>query len=176
MIDINNDGVPDLDVFTADIGLETTQTYSGQNGVFVADLTQGIASGPFFLSVADLDSANSILTVPLSALVTSTNLSLGVSTPFTFSVLAFDNFFTGNLTDSIGPMKYELDMPQVYPSSMDFTVAPGTPTGVTIRPNNAGNIFLTGPYNGNSPSQTGLLVMYTDGKTGQEASSIVVNP
>ena len=80
------------------------------------------------------------------------------------SVLAFDNYYTGNLTDSIGPMAYELDMPQFYPGIPDFTVAPNTAIPLTILPNNAANVYFTGPYNGNSPSQTGLLMMYTDGR------------
>jgi hypothetical protein len=64
-------------------------------------------------------------------------------------------------------MQYELDMPQVFTSTSDFTVAPGSSMGITVSP--------TTPYNGNSPSQTGLLVMYTDAKAGQETSLIIVN-
>jgi Subtilase family len=176
LIDVNNDGVADLDIFNADIGLETTATFSGQNGVFVADLQAGTASGPYFYTIADLDSANAILTMPLSALQTASGLSLTPATPFTFSVFAFDNYYTGNLTDIIGPMQYELDSPQVYPFPPDLTAAANTSTPVQIFPNNAANPFFTGPYNGNSPSQTGLLLMYTDGKAGQETSFVTVKP
>jgi len=167
-LDLNNDGVPDMAVFNADIGLETTGTVSGQNGVFVADLTSGTAIGPYYYTIADLDSANAILTVPLSALVTSTKLQLTVSSPFTFSVLAFDNFYTGNLTDEIGPMQYELDMPTVFAVPSSVSVPAGSSSLLTV--------FPTSPYNGHSPSQTGLLLMYTDGKTGQEASTVTVFP
>jgi subtilisin family serine protease len=176
LIDVDGDGNPDLDVFNADIGLQTTGTLSGQNGVFVADLAAGTASGPYFFTEADLDSANVIFTVPLSALTTSAGLKLTPSTAFNFSVLAFDNYFTGNLTDAIGPMQYELDMPQVYPGSIEFTVPAGGSLPLTIVPNNAANPFLNGPYNGNSPSQTGLLLMYTDGKVAREADFITVTP
>jgi subtilisin family serine protease len=165
-IDINNDGVPDLDIFNADIGMQTTGTWSGQNGVFVTDLTNSTTAGPNFYTVADLDSANVILTVPLAALTTSTGLTLTPSTAFTFSVLAFDDYYTGNLTDSIGPMKYELDMPQVSASPADATVSPNTTLGLTVAP--------TSGYNSKSPSQKGLLLMYTDGKAGQEASLVTV--
>jgi minor extracellular serine protease Vpr len=175
-LDVNGDGVDDLDVFNADIGFLTTGVNSGQNGVFIADLTTATASGPYFYTEADLDSANAILTAPLSALQTSTGLQLSVSTPFTFSVLAFDNAFTGNLTDLIGPMQYELDMPKVYPAASTFTVPANGSTSMLVFPNNAANVYLTGPYNGHSPSQTGLLLMYTDGKAGQEDASIVVSP
>jgi len=174
-IDVNNDGVPDLDVFNGDIGFVTTgTTNSGQNGVFVVDLAAGTASGPYFYTIADLDSADAILTVPLGALTTAGGLSLGVSTPFTFLVDAFDNFYTGNLTDQIGPMKYELDMPKFY--AADLTVPADSSAPLTIFPNNAANIFFTGPYNGNSPSQTGLLLMYQDAKAGVESSNILVTP
>ena len=37
-------------IFNGDIGLETTgTTFSGQNGVFIADIAAGTATGPFFL-------------------------------------------------------------------------------------------------------------------------------
>lgn len=174
LIDVNNDGVPDLDVFNGDIGAITTGTNSGQNGVFVVDLAANTATGPYYYTVADLDSANAILTVPLSALTTAAGLSLGVSTPFTFVVDAFDNFYTGNLTDQIGPMQYELDMPQFYAGNP--TVPANSSSLLTIFPNNAGHVFFSGPYNGNSPSQTGLLLMYQDAPAGAEASQILVKP
>ena len=174
LIDVNGDGVPDLDVYNQDIGFATTGTFSGQNGVFVTDIAAVTTSGPYFYTIADLDSANVIFTVPLSALATAGGLQLTYSTPFVFDVLAFDNYFTGNLTDLIGPMYYELDMPQAY--AADETVMPNTSTALTIFPNNASNVFFSGPYNGNSPSQTGLLLMYTDGKLNRETDSVIVSP
>ena len=173
-IDVNNDGNYDLDVFNADIGSFTTGTLSGQNGVFIADLAAGTASGPYFYTVADLDSANAILTVPLAALTNSAG-SVTVSNPFTFSVLAFDNYYTGNLTDFIAGMQYELDMPQFY-TFESFSVAANASGGLPIVPNNAANVYFSGPYNGNSPSQSGILFMYTNGKAGQEASPVAVTP
>jgi len=168
-LDLNNDGVPDMVVYNADIGMQTARVASGQNGVFVADLAAGTASGPYFYTIADLDSANVILTAPLSALVSSAaELQLTINSPFTFSVLAFDNYFTGNLTDEIGPMKYELDMPTVFPVPASLSVPAGSSSLVTV--------FPTSPYNGKSPSQTGLLLMYTDGKTGHETSNVTVFP
>jgi minor extracellular serine protease Vpr len=176
-LDLNGDGVDDLVIFNGDIGLLTgTTVYSGQNGVFVADIANGTAVGPYTYTIADLDSANAILTVPLSALVTAGGLSLTTSTPFTYSVLAFDNYYTGNLTDLIGPMKYELDMPQVYAGVSEFSAAPNASTPMTVFPNNAANAYFGAPYNGNSPSQTGLLLMYTDGKLGLESSIVTVQP
>ena len=71
-LDLNNDGTDDLIIYNQDIGYATSSVFSGQNGVFVADLTNHTAAGPYAYTVADLDSANAIYTVPLSALVTST--------------------------------------------------------------------------------------------------------
>ena len=175
-IDVNGDGIDDLVVFNEDIGMATTGVNSGQNGTFVANLAAGTASGPYFYTGADLDSANAILTVPLSAL-TSAAGSVTVNQPFKFSVLAFDNYYTGNLTDFIAGMKYELDMPQEYTSFSSFSVPAGSSGPiVSIIPNNAANFYFSGPYNGNSPSQKGILLLYTNGKTGQESSTVIVTP
>ena len=170
-IDTNNDGNPDFVVYNEDIGSATTGTISGQNGVFVANVAAGTAAGPYYYTTADLDSANAILTVPLSV------LGLTVNQPFTFDVLAYDNYYTGNLTDYIAGMKYELDMPQEYTSLSTFSVPAGS-TGpiVSIIPNNAANFYFSGPYNGNSPSQKGILFLYTNGKAGQESSTVLVTP
>ncbi|MGA2814305.1 MAG: S8 family serine peptidase, partial [Candidatus Acidiferrum sp.] len=176
LIDVNQDGTPDLDIYNADIGFATAGTFSGQNGVFIADLAAGTASGPYFYTIADLDSANAIYTVPLSALTTANGLQLTYSTPFNYSVAAFDNYYTGNLTDFIGPMNYELDMPRFYPAATELTVPSNTALALTVIPNNAANVYFSGPYNGNSPSQTGLLLMYTDGKNGRETDSVTVTP
>jgi len=175
-IDANNDGNDDYVVFNADIGDLTTGTFSGQNGVFVADLTAGTTTGPYYYSTADLDSANMILTVPVSALTSSKGgPPFSITAPFTFSVLAFDNYYTGNLTDIIGPMKYEMDMPQSYASST-VSVPAGASGGISVYPNNASFPYFTGAYNGNSPSQSGLLLMYTNAKDGREADMVTVTP
>lgn len=168
LIDLNGDGNPDLDVFNADIGYLTNGTFTGQNGVFIVDIAKNTASGPYFYTIADLDSANVILTAPLSAMVTAGGLQMTISAPFTFTVDAFDNYFTGNLTDQIANMKYELDMPQFFPGSSEFTVAANGAASVAVYPST--------PYDGNSPSQTGLLLMYTNGLAGQEAATVKVNP
>jgi len=72
-------------------------------------------------------------------------------------------------------MKYELDMPQEYTSS-SFPVPAGFNGSVSVFPNNAANPYFGAPYNGNSPSQKGLLLLYTNGKNGQESSAVTVIP
>ncbi len=165
-LDVNNDGTPDLVVFNTDIGYFTTGVFNGQNGVFVEDLTTKTAYGPYYYTQADLDSANVILTAPVSALTTSTGLNLQFARAFSYTVDAFDNFLTGNLTDQIGPMQYVLDAPRFSASAMSFAVPTGGSTTVQLSPVFPG---------GSSKSQTGFLLMYTDGKS-PEADLITVNP
>jgi hypothetical protein len=102
--------------------------------------------------------------------------SLTPSTSFTFSVLAFDNYFTGNLTDQIVNMKYELDDPK-FSTAVEYTASPNGSVPVTIFPNNAASPYVNpGGYLGHSPSQTGILVFYSNGKVNQEADLITVTP
>ena len=166
VLDLNNDGTPDVVIFNEDLGTAAGGAFTGQNGVFVEDLTSG-SGAAYFYTIADLDSANVILTAPLSAVTTTTGLSLQPSTAFTFSVLAADNFYTGNVTDSIAGMKYELDSPQDFTVPATLSVPHGSSSLLTV--------FPSSPYNGHSPSQKGLLLMYTNG-TGQEASMVTVFP
>jgi hypothetical protein len=178
-LDVNNDGNPDFVVYNEDLGAAGGAANSGQNVVIVGDLASGAASVLTYAG-ADLDSANMIYTVPLSALSSSTShLSLGYTTPFTYSVYAYDNYYTGNLTDAITGMKYELDMPQYYTNKSNtatFSVPAGFNGALAVTPNNASNVYLTAAYNGNSPSQTGLLLMYTHGKNSREADLVTVTP
>jgi subtilisin family serine protease len=163
-IDADGDGNDDFIVYNEDIGLATTNIDSGQNGVFVFDIAAGTSTLVAY-DVADLDSANAIYTVPLSSLSSSaTGISLGLSSPFIFSVLAFDNYFTGNLTDFIGPMVYELDSPTAYTDAASLTVASGSSADLTVF-NNANPLSL---------SQIGLLLMYTNGLTNREADIVPV--
>ncbi len=174
LIDLDGDGNPDLDVFNEDIGLATTSVNSGQNGVVVVDLAAGTGTVVAY-AIADLDSANVIFTAPLSAMKTQSGLQMSVSTPFSFTVDAFDNYFTGNLTDQIGPMRYELDSPKFYAARSEFSVPANGSVPLNILPNNAATPFFALPYNGNSPSHSGLLLMYQDAPAGQEATVIKVN-
>src|SRR5262249_49303878 len=107
-IDTNRDGKDDYVIFNA------------ENGGFAATGQNVVAAGPlpsgpftvFFFTDADLDSSNVIMTVPLSA------VGLTPTTQFDFSVFAFDNYFTGNLTDSITGMTYTAGTPRYVGSGI----------------------------------------------------------
>lgn len=157
-LDVNRDGTDDYLIFNGESG---GFAMTGQNVVYVRDLRQPTATA-FFFTDADLNSANAILTAPLSALG---NLSPG--TPFNFSVEAYDNYFTGRTTDSIPTMTYTLGTPRYVGSGIPATGVPaGGTTTLSIRSVIGGAAA--------SPSQTGLLLFYRDGKPGREADLIII--
>jgi subtilisin family serine protease len=158
-IDANRDGKPDYVVFNLENGGFAA---TGQNVVAVFNLATNTAS-IFFFTDADLDSGNAILTAPLAA------MGMNGTTPFDFSVYAFDNYFTGNLTDAIVNMTYTPSMPRFTASGVP---ASGVPVGgtsmLTIQSVPGGDAA--------SPSQTGILLLYRDARTQHAADAIVVNP
>jgi subtilisin family serine protease len=144
LIDRDNDGDTDVVLFTLENG---TFASTGQTLVFVDDLATPGASA-FFFADAELNSGNMIMTAPMSAIgITST-------TKFSFSVEAFDNYFTGQLTDSIGRMTHTLATPK-------FT-GTGLPAVIPARDDAKLNIASVAGGDVASPSQTGFLLMYRD--------------
>src|SRR4030095_2085960 len=101
-IDSNNDGTPDYVVFNAENG---GCSATGQNLVFVANLAGGPATAVFFTD-ADLDSGNVIFTVPMNSTAGGINVGVQPWTTFGFSVVAFDNYITGALTDAVENMLF----------------------------------------------------------------------
>lgn len=157
-IDTNNDGADDYVVYTAENGGFAA---TGQNLVYVQDL-RNVFANAFFYTDADLNSANAILTVPMSALGITPTTKIG------FSVYAFDNYFTGALTDAIEDMTHT-------PGTPRYTAGPGTlavPVGSTA------DLSVSAVPGGEtaSPSQSGLLLMYRDAKPGAEASAVLIAP
>jgi hypothetical protein len=127
----------------------------------VANLATNTAAA-FFFSDVDLDSGNIILTAPLSA------MGLNPTSTFDFSVFAFDNYFTGSLTDAIENMTFTPIQPK-------FT-ASGVPSGgVPVGGSSQLNIQAVPGGATASPSQTGILLMYRDGRSQREADAIHVN-
>jgi hypothetical protein len=135
---------------------------TGQNVVAVVNLSTN-AGQIFFFTDADLDSGNIILTAPMAA------LGLNAASMFDFSVYAFDNYFTGDLTDAVEDITFTPATPRFVASGVPATGVPaGGSSILTIQAVPGGDAA--------SPSQTGILLMYRDGKIEHEASAIDVKP
>ena len=94
---------------------------------------------------------------------------MNANSRFDFSVFAFDNYFTGNLTDSIVGMTYTPGVPRFVGSGIPATGVPaGSSSTLTIQAVPGGDTA--------SPSQTGILLMYRDAKSKNEADTITVQP
>jgi subtilisin family serine protease len=158
-VDNNRDGTVDFIVYNTELnGFAAT----GQNVVFVYNVATK-AQQAFFFSDGDLNSGNIILTAPLAA------LGLTPTTQFDFAVLAFDNYFTGNLTDFIDVMTHTLATPTFAVDAGDsFILAAGGKGGLSVSPVAGGEEA--------SPSQIGLLLFYRDAQPGAEADAIKLRP
>jgi hypothetical protein len=157
-IDTDGDGKTDFVVFNSEnVGFAAT----GQNVVGVANLATG-TTGLFFFTDADLNSANAVLTAPMSA------LGITPATKITFSVYAFDNYFTGNLTDAVENMTYTPGTPRYTAAGLTVTVPAGGSSALAVQ-SVAGGAAA-------SPSQSGLLLFYSDGRRRNEAQTISVSP
>jgi minor extracellular serine protease Vpr len=155
-IDSNRDGNPDYIVFNSENG---GFGVTGQSVVSVFNVAAGTVAGPFFFNDADFDSGNVILTAPMAA------VGLTAATKFDFSVYAFDNYFTGFLTDAIEGMTYTPSTPKFVGSGIPASGVPaGGSSTLTIQSVTGGDAA--------SPSQTGLLLLYRDAKsTGNQTLS-----
>jgi minor extracellular serine protease Vpr len=157
-IDTNNDGVYDFVLFNRENG---TFSSTGQSVVSLLNLATGTSVVRFF-TAAELVSSNIVLTASMA------DLGITPNTKFTFRVSAYDNYFTGALTDVVPPATITLGTPRFFVPGA-FAVAPAnTTTPVTINRVAAGDAA--------SPGQTGILLLYSDGKTGAEAQAITVTP
>ena len=119
-VDSDRDGIADYAVFQSEaVGFAAT----GQSIVYVRNLSTG-ATSAYYYTIADFDASTTVFTVPLSA------LGMADGDVFDFSVLAYDNYFTGLLTDAIlgqtwtvGQPKYSLDGGRVVvPAGRSVTV------------------------------------------------------
>jgi subtilisin family serine protease len=159
-IDSNNDGTFDYVAFTAELPLGSFAA-TGQTVVYVQRLGTTTASA-FFFADTDLNTGNVIMTMPFA--------SIGItdSRTISFSVYAFDNYFTGFLTDAIEGMQYNPFLPK-YDTDDIFPVVPvGGSTTVQV-------VSVPGGAAA-SPSQKGLLLMYRDSKIGREVQVVSVSP
>ena len=157
-IDTNNDGNDDFVLYTVEL---TGFAATGQNVVVLLNLNTG-ASVTRFFSVSDLSSANMIMPVLLR------DLGITGATKISYQVFAFDNYFTGALTDVSDRVTMTLGTPRFAAAEEFFSIPVGGAKALTVNRDAAGDAA--------SPSQSGLLLMYYDGKTGAEASAITVTP
>ena len=164
-VDANNDGIFDAVVYNAENGGFAS---NGQTIVYVQKLNpdgsnNGGAVARFYAG-ADLMSGNMVMTVLAS--------DLGVTDPnqqISFSVYAFDNYFTGSLTDAITNMRYT-------PATPRFASAIGNSLGVPIGFNGALPVTHNPAGLAASPSQTGLLLLHGTAKIGREVDAVVITP
>ena len=140
---VDGDGAPDAAAVSEELNGFGA---SGQAVVRWFNLKNGTSGVGFYLD-ADLQSGNAILTVP--------NAELGIdpAKPLRFSVLAYDNYFSGLVTDAI------LDMTHT-PARPRYEVEGDLATPIA---SGGHRTLLAEPVRGGakaSPSQSGLLVMY----------------
>jgi subtilisin family serine protease len=153
-IDTNNDGTADYAVFNAENGGFSA---SGQNVVFVANLAvTPVVGRAVFFTDADLDSGNVIFRVPMNASAGAVNVGIQPGTTFGFSVLAIDNYFTGEVTDAVENMLFT-------PGNARFGVT-GLPNNLpfgTVAPHSSTSAQATTATVPDAKStETGLLLMY----------------
>ena len=155
-VDVDLDGVPDFVLFNKEQGGFAA---TGINVVNVVNLATGVGT-IYYYSDVDFNSANMIMNVPLAA------LGITPDTQFSFSVFAYDNYFTGANTDAILDMKFTPSKPR-YAVKGD---ASGTVKGYRL--GYVDTVTVAGGATA-SPSQTGFLVMKRS-NAGKEADVLVV--
>ena len=157
-VDSNADGVNDYVVYTAEAGGFGA---TGQTLVYVVKIGTTTASA-YFYADSDLNSGNMIMAVPFAA------IGITNSRTISFSVYAFDNYFTGDLTDAIVNMRYNPYAPR-YDADDIFPVVPAGGSATVNVEAVAGGATA-------SPSQKGFLLMYRDAKTGREVEAVSIKP
>ncbi len=155
-IDTTGDGVPDYVIYNAENGPFAS---TGQNLTYVFNLATGRAAA-FFFTDTDLNSGNVIMTVPLNV---TGGVSLAAGATIGFSAKAYDNYFSGNLTDSIDGMLFT-------PSTPRFGVV-GAPFAEVSASSTVNLGVTTATLPDTVSSELGLLLMYRR-NAGAEADAI----
>lgn len=156
-LDVNADGTDDFVMYTAESGGFAA---TGQTLVNIVNLATGTGAA-YFYADTDLETGNVIMTMPLAPFGISASAQLGIS------VLAFDNYFTGNLTDSIDGRIFTPSLPR-------FDVS--APPAAGVDPFGLATLTVMAVPGGDaaSPSQDGLLFFYRSANKGLEADAIAV--
>jgi subtilisin family serine protease len=157
-IDTDRDGDIDRLVFTQEL---TGFGATGQVAVFVQVAGSSSATAFFFLD-ADLNASNMILTVPYSA------LGITPGTQIDYSVITYDNYFTGLVSDSVGPFTITPSTPK-FTTSLQAVEVPAVGTRSVDVSATAGGATA-------SPTQTGILALYRTRLAKQSAQAIVITP
>ncbi|WP_341891827.1 S8 family serine peptidase [Variovorax sp. YR752] len=152
-IDTNGDGEVDYFVYNSENGGFAA---SGQTVVAVQSATTG-ATGVYYFADADLNSGNIIMTVPMAA------LGIVPGTTITFDALAYDNYFSGLISDSIEGMVFT-------PGNERFGVV-DLPFGEVASWTSATLGVRTATLPDTVSTERGLLVMYRR-NAGKEADAI----
>ncbi|HEV7653233.1 MAG TPA: S8 family serine peptidase [Mycobacteriales bacterium] len=155
-LDTNRDGTADFAVFQQEaVGFGS----SGQSIVVVTNIATGDSSS-FFFTDANFDSATQVLSAPLSA------LGLTRGSTFDFSVLAFDNYFSGVVSDvidgqtwTVGSKKFALQG-----GADEVSVPAGGKTALTVSRNATAG----------ETTSTGLLFLYDNAAT-RDAQAVRVS-
>ncbi len=144
-IDSDNDGTDDYVLFNAELG---GFAVTGQTVVYVANLRTGAASA-FFYDDGGFDSSTQIFTAPLAALGITPGQTFG------YSVYAFDNYFTGSVTDAIEGQSFTW-------GESKFTPATGT---VTVPAKSTSTVAVQATGSTAPSSESGLLLLYRSAAT-----------
>ena len=155
-IDTNRDGTADFAVFQQEangFGL------SGQSVVQVLNIATQTTSA-FFFTDANYDSSTQVLSAPLSA------LGLARGATFDFSVIAFDNYFSGIASDvidgqtwTVGSKKYALQ---------------GGADAVSVPAGGTTKVTVTRNATAGETTSTGLLFLYDNAAT-RDAQAVRVS-
>jgi minor extracellular serine protease Vpr len=146
-IDTNRDGDVDFAVFQQEaVGFGL----SGQSVVEVLNVATGKASA-FFFTDANFDSATQVLSAPLSA------LGLTRGSTFDFSVLAYDNYFTGTVTDAIQGQTWTV-------GSAKFALQGGA-TGLSVPAGGKTTVTISRNASAGETTSNGLLFLYDNAAT-----------
>lgn len=155
--DLEGDGLPEGIIFNAEGGAFAS---SGQNLVFAGSFPFSTFTA-FFFTDAQLDSANVILTFPLAV------LGLGAGdTIAKMTVYAYDNYFTGDVSDVIETGPYTFGVPRYFAG--DF---------VNIPAKAKANVPVVAVPGGDTASagQTGILLLYRSAAD-PESAEVRVKP
>ena len=153
-VDTNNDGEDDYVVYNVESGGFAA---SGQSLVAVANLNAGGAAA-YYYTGGGFDSSMMVLTVPASA------LGIAAGQMFSFDVYAFDNYFTGAMTDAIEDMSFTYGQPEYLVD--DY---------IEVPKNGKATLTATVNEDAGESTQTGLLLRHLSAAT-DDWEIVTLNP